>query len=330
MLDLVLLASDLCELTADPDTSATGFVLESTQDPRRGASATLIIKDGTLIPHDFVVAGDAYAPIRFIEDFLGKRVLQAGPSEPVRISGFTTLPTAGSLFSIAKNKKEAEVCVAENAKTRASAPERSELAEGVIEMPLILKADVTGSIDAITHELAKIEHDRAVVRIIASGVGNVSENDVKTAIASGGTIIAFNTGTDAIARDLAERDHVTILSFSIIYELAEKVMALLEERAPAIISEKELGRAKVLKAFSGNAKKHVLGARYISGTLTLGDRLKLIRGDEEIARGSITNLQQARIDTKDIRTEGDFGIEIEVRETPVYGDEIIAFIAPKS
>lgn len=325
LLDLVLLASDLEELVADADASATGFVLESTQDPKRGASATLIVKDGTLTLSGFVVAGDAYAPIRFIEDFRGERTLQAGPSEPARISGFSKLPAAGSLFSIVKNKKEAEAAAAENAKSLAAPVEHDETAEGITLLPLIVKTDVTGSIDAIAHELAKITHERAAIRIIASGVGNVSENDVKTAMASGGTIIAFNTGTDAIARDLAERDHVTILSFSIIYELSEKVLKLLEERVPAVDSEKELGRAKVLKAFSGNAKKQVLGARYVSGVLTLGARMKLMRGDIEIARGSITNLQQARIDTKEIKVEGDFGIEIESREAAVYGDEIVAF-----
>ena len=325
LLDLVLLASDLEELTADMDATATGFVLESTQDSKRGASATLIVKDGTLTLDGFVVAGDAYAPIRFIEDFRGTRVAQVGPSEPARISGFSKLPAAGSLFSIVKNKKEAEAAAAEFSKTLAAPLEHGETAEGVTLLPLIVKTDVTGSIDAIAHELAKITHERALIRIIASGVGNVSENDVKTAMASGGTIIAFNTGTDAIARDLAERDHVAILSFSIIYELAENVQKLLEERVPAIDSEKELGRAKVLKAFSGNAKKHVLGARYVSGALTLGDRMKLMRGDTEIARGSITNLQQARIDTKEIKVEGDFGMEIESREAPVYGDEVVAF-----
>lgn len=330
LLDLVLLAADLCDLDADPGASASGFVLESTMDPRRGASATLILKDGTLALDGFVVAGDAYAPIRFIEDFRGERVAQAGPSEPVRVSGFSKLPAAGSLFNIVKNKKEAEAAVLENAKSLAQTQERGEPAEGVAELPLIVKADVAGSIDAIAHELSKLKHERAAIRIIASGVGNVSEGDVKIAAASGGTIIAFNAGTDPIARDLADRDHVAILPFSIIYELAEKVTVLLEERAPAVAEERELGRAKVLKEFSGTAKKHVLGARYVSGVLTLGDRMKLVRGGVELARGSIANLQQARIDTKDIRSEGDFGAEIEVRETPAYGDEIVAFAAMES
>lgn len=326
LLDLVLLASDLAEMTADPEASATGFVLESTQDPKRGSGATLIIKNGTLTLDGFVVAGDAYAPIRFIEDFMGKRVASAGPSEPVRISGFSKLPAAGSLFSIVKNKKEAEALAMTQSKADIAPTEYRESASGdIVELPIIVKTDVAGSVDAITHELAKITHERARIRVIASGVGSVSENDVKTASASGGTIIAFNVGTDAVARDAAERDRVTILSFSIIYELAEKVATLLEERVPSVAAEKELGRAKVLKAFSSSAKKQVLGARHISGTLTLGDRVKLIRGDAELSRGSITNLQQARIDTQAINVEGDFGIEIESREPAVYGDELVAF-----
>ncbi len=330
LLDLVLLSADLAEITADPSVSASGFVLESTQDPKRGASATLIVKDGTLTINGCVVAGDAYAPIRFIEDFHGKRVERAGPSEPVRISGFSNLPTAGTLFSIAKNKKEAETSAEANAKELAITPERSAAIEGIVELPLIVKADVAGSVDAIVHELAKITHDSARIRIISSGVGSVSETDVKTACASGGVIIAFNVGTDAIAHDLAEREGIDILFFSIIYELSEKIRELFEARVPIIATEKELGRAMVLKAFSSGVKKQVLGARLISGVFTLRDRVKIIRKDAEIGRGSIGNLQQARADVKEIKTEGDFGVEIEARENAAYGDELVAFVVTES
>ena len=329
LLDLVLLASDLAELTADPEASAIGFVLESTQDPKRGASATLIVKDGTLAK-GFVVAGDAYAPIRFIEDFRGKRIQHSGPSEPAHISGFSKLPAAGSLFSIANSKKEAEALANKNAGALAAPAERGAAVEGIAELPLIVKADVAGSVDAIVHELAKITHERASVRIVSSGVGSVSETDVKTALASGGVIIGFNVGTDAIARDLAEREHVSIFPFSIIYELSAKVRELLEERVPTISVEKELGRAMVLKTFSSGTKKQVLGARHVSGALTVGDRVKIIRKGEEIARGSIKNLQQARADVKEIHTEGDFGTEIEARENAIYGDELVAFIITES
>ena len=330
LLDLVLLAADLAEMTADTSLPATGFVLESTQDPKRGASATLIIKDGTLTTEGFVVAGDTYAPIRFIEDFRGKRTVSAGPSEPARVSGFSKLPPSGALFSIAKNKKEAEALAAENAKTLAASPERSAPAEGIAELPLVVKADVAGSVDAIVHELAKITHERAVIRIISSGVGSVSENDIKIAHASLGTVIAFNVGTDTVARELAERDGVAILSFSIIYELSEKTAELLAARVPKISIENELGRATVLRTFSSSAKKQVLGARHVSGAFAVGARVKIVRQGAEVARGSIKNLQQARADVKEIRTEGDFGTEIEARENALPGDELIAFAVAES
>ena len=330
LLDLVLLAADLAEITADPEAPAEGFVLESTQDPKRGASATLIVKDGTLELGGFVVAGDAYAPIRFIEDFRGKRISRAGPSEPVRISGFSTLPTAGALFSIVKSKKDAEILVKENVKEFVAPQGRDAAVEGVVELPIVVKADVAGSVDAIVHELSKITHERASIRIVYSGVGSVSETDAKTAHASRGIIIAFNVGTDAIARDLAERDGITICSFSIIYELSAKVKELLESRVPIVSIEKELGRALVLKTFSSGAKKQVLGARYVSGILTLGNRVKILRKGEEVARGSIANLQQARADVKEIKTEGDFGTEIEARENAAYGDELVAFVVTES
>ena len=329
LLDLVLLAADMLEITADPEASATGFVLESTQDPKRGASATLIVRDGTLTFGGFVVAGDAFAPIRFIEDFLGKRVERAGPAEPVRISGFSTLPAAGSLFNIVKSKKEAEALCGKNA-LASTASAVAPTANGAVELPLVVKADVAGSIDAILHELAKISHERAALRILSSGVGSVSEGDVKTAHASGGTIIAFNVGTDTIANELAERDAVTILPFSVIYELSEKVAKLLAARAPSVVVEKELGRAVVVKPFSSSAKKQVLGARYTSGVLTVGDRLKIIRKDVEIARGSIANLQQARTDVKEIKTEGTFGTEIAARVDAAPNDELIAFVVSES
>lgn len=329
LLDLVLLTADLNELTADSAASATGFVLESTQDAKRGASATLIVKDGTLTKSTFVVAGDAFAPVRFIENFLGERVENAGASEPVRISGFSKLPTAGALFSIVASKKEAEAVCATNT-SGATTHAQSNSNGDTTELPIVIKADVAGSVDAIVHELAKISHERASVRIVASGVGNVSENDVKVATATGGTIIAFNVGTDAIARDLAERDQVDIFTFTIIYELSEKVSSMLTATAPVVDVEQELGRAKVVKVFSSSSKKQVMGASHVSGVLTLGDRVKILRGEEEIGRGSIGNLQQARSDVKEINVEGTFGTEIEAKVDAAAGDELVAFVLKKS
>ena len=327
LLDLVLLAADLIELSADSKAPAEGFVLEASQDPKRGAAATLIIKDGTLSVGNFVVAGGAYAPARFIEDFRGARVESAGPAEPARIAGFSSLPAAGALFTIAKSKKEAEARAKQG---ESQSVERAATVEGTTELPLLIKADVAGSLDAIRHELAKVTHERATIRFVAESVGAVGENDVKTAKAAGATIIAFNTGVEAAARDLALREAVPVESFTIIYKLSERVEELLRDKAPLIAVEEELGRAKVVATFSTSSKKQVIGANLLSGTFALGQMVKLVRAGEELARGKVANLQQARADVKEIRTEGGFGIEIEAKEDAKPSDELIAFVVRES
>lgn len=324
LLDLVLLTADLAELTGDATLPATGFVLESSQDPKRGVAATLIIKDGTLKTGTFAVAGNSFAPVRFIENFLGKRITEGNSSQPVSISGWNSLPAAGTLFRMVDSKKEAEKAIAENAK--ASTPRAREgVEEGKVALPLIIKADVTGSIEAIAHELAKITHERAVIQIIGEGVGAVSEGDVKTAQSGEATIVAFHVGTESTARDLAERTGVAIESFTIIYELEERVQELLNARAPKVRVEETLGEAKVLKIFNGSSGKQVLGARLDSGAIKLGDSVRLSRRGLDLGTGKVSNLQQARADVKEIRTEGEFGAQIETKAELANGDTITVF-----
>lgn len=325
LLDLVLLTADLAELTADPDAQADGFILESSQDPKRGLSATLIIKNGTLSTGQFVIAGNAIAPVRFIEDFKNTRIDKALPSQPVRISGWSDLPPAGTPFVTADTKKEAEKLAEAQAQGAGQSYALTEAGEGTVELPLILKTDVTGSLEAIKHELRKITHERVGIRIVSEGIGAVSEGDVKSAVASGATIIAFSVGTDSTARDLAERSNVTIDSFTIIYELFERVQALVNERAPQITVEETLGEAKVLKAFSVAGTKHVLGARWDSGALTIGDLIKVDRRGIALGTGKLTNLQVARADVKDIHTEGEFGLQVETKADIAAGDTLTAY-----
>lgn len=327
LLDLVLLTADLAELTADESIPGSGFILESSQDPRQGLSATLIVKDGTLLVGSFAVAGEAFAPVRFIENFAGKRITEGTPSQPVRVSGWNTLPPAGTPWTSVKTKKEAEAVVeAANIAARA-AINASVVADedGRVVLPLILKADVTGSIEAIKHELAKINHERVSVRILSSGIGAVSEGDVKSAVASGGTIIAFTVGVDQAARELAERSGISIESFTIIYDLGKRVAELVAERAPIVASDETLGEAKILKIFSSGNTKQVMGARLNSGAFALGGQVKIMRAGEEAGRGKILNLQIARVDQQEIRVEGEFGLQIESRAEAMPGDELIAF-----
>lgn len=325
LLDLVLLTADLAELTADPEAPTEGFVLESSQDPKRGMSATLIIKNGTLKTGSFVVAGTSIAPVRFIEDFKNARITEALPSQPVRISGFTELPPAGTPFQVTDNRKDAEK-IAQAAIPAATATYAlTEAAEGNVELPIILKADVTGSLEGIKHELRKIAHERVGIRVLSESIGAVSEGDVKSALASGAAIIAFTVGTDTMARDLAERSGITIESFSIIYELVERVKELVQERAPQITVEEILGQAKVLKAFSVAGSKHVLGARWESGLLTVGALVKIDRRGVPLGNGKLTNLQVARSDVQEIKMEGEFGLQVEAKTDISAGDTLTAF-----
>ncbi len=325
LLDLVLLTADLAELTADPDASAEGFVLESSQDPKRGMSATLIMKNGTLTTGSFVVAGSALAPVRFIEDFTNTRIPAALPSQPVRISGFTELPLSGMPFSVTNNRKEAEKLTAAASTPAATGYLLSETSEGKVELPLVLKADVTGSLEAIKHELRKIEHERVSIRILSESIGAVSEGDIKSALSSGAVVVAFTVGTDSTARELAERSNVPIKSFSIIYELVEEVEKLVEDRAPQITVEKVLGEAKVLKTFSVTGNKHVLGAKWVSGVLTPLDLIKIDRRGIPLGNGKLTNLQVARSDVSEIKMEGEFGLQVETKADIAAGDTLVAY-----
>jgi len=326
LLDLVLLTSDLAELTADPSVPATGFVLESSQDPRQGVSATLIIKNGTLATGMAAVAGSALAPVRFLEDFKGSRLKEAGPSEPVAVSGWNMLPAAGDIFTSYTSKKEAEKAVA----TPVARVVAGANVDGKATLPVYIKADVSGSIEAITTLLEKLSHERISVRIIGTGIGAVSEGDVKAAAAAGGVIVGFHVSVETLARDLAERMQVPIETYDIIYELEKRINDLLTERAPRMKAEVTAGEAKVLKVFSMNGAKQVLGARHVSGQLTVGDQVKIVRRDIELGRGRLLNLQVAKADVKEIHVEGEFGLQVESKTEIAGGDMLVAFTITES
>ncbi|MES2994792.1 MAG: translation initiation factor IF-2 [Patescibacteria group bacterium] len=329
LLDLVLLTADLAELTYDSEASASGFVLESSQDPKQGQTATLILKEGMLATGSVVIAGPAFAPVRFIENFTGKRIDSAKAAQPVRISGWSALPAAGTQFTVVANKKEAEKLVAMIEAGPAKVRDEA-MPDGTALFPLIVKADVSGSIEAIKHELAKVSHERVIIRIVSEGIGAVSEGDVKTAMAGGAHIVAFNVGTDSSARDLAERSAVAIDTFSIIYDLKERIEELVKEKAPRISVEEIIGEAKVLKAFNTAGNKQVLGAKWVSGTLPLGVSVKIDRRGLPIGTAKLVNLQVARMDVKEIHVEGEFGLQLESKYEAAPGDTLFAFKVTES
>lgn len=322
LLDLVILAADIAGLEGDPALPATGQIIDGKIDPKRGSTATLIVKNGTLRSGMFIVAGTAMAPVRIMEDFTGKTLKEASLSMPVGIVGFSRTPAAGATFVTVKTKKEAEALV-EAAEARAvrRTSERSTLPT----VPVLIKADMLGTLDAIEHELDKFTSDRILVRVIDATVGAISANDVQNVSATKDAIIVgFNVPVERQARDLAERLGVEIETFSIIYELSEWLEQALKNRTPQMEEEVATGKVKLLKHFSSQKNLHVLGGRIEEGHIKAKQRVHILRRDIEIGKGVIKNLQQMKSDVQRI-DEGEFGMQLETRTEIAPGDYLIPY-----
>ncbi len=322
LLDLVVLTADLAELTTDAAAPATGQIIEGKLDPKRGNTATLLIQNGTLTTGTFVVSGTSFAPVRIMENFLGKPLKEAPTSTPVGIVGFTSIPKVGAPFFVVKTKKEAEAAIAEA--TLGITPKERNVSP-LPTIPILIKADVLGTIDAIEHELSKFASDRIAVRVIGTGVGDITSNDIQNVSATKDSIIVgFNVKVERPAAELAERLGVEIDTFSIIYELSEWLNTALVNRTPKKEEVVVTGKIKILKHFSSQKYVHVLGGRMEDGHVKLQQRVKVLRRDIEIGKGIIRNLQQQKSDVQKI-DEGEFGMQLETKAEIAPGDHLECF-----
>ncbi len=321
LLDLVILAADLIELNGDVSAPAVGQVIEGEVDPKRGNTATLLIKDGTLKSGMFVVAGHSFAPVRIMEDYLGKSVKEASLSTPVGLVGFNTIPPVGSSFYTVKTKKEAEAAIAKKDQPAIISHERSLLPI----VPILIKAGTLGAIDAIEHELSKFSSERITVRVIGSGVGDITANDVQNVSATKNSIIVgFTVKVERQAIDLAERLGVEINTFDIIYELSDWLNTALKNRTPKMEEVVVTGKVKILKNFSIQKNTYVLGGRVEEGQIKMQQRVRITRRDIEIGKGTIKNLQQYKSDVQKV-DEGEFGMQLETKTEVAPGDYLEPF-----
>jgi len=324
LLDLVILTADLAELTGDTSVPAVGKVLEGKMDAKRGNTATLLITNGTLKSGQYVVTGDVYSPVRIMEDFQGKAVKEASLSTPVGIVGFSDIPAVGGTFITVANKKEAEAIISANKaahETTKTPTKRSNLPT----IPILIKADVLGTLDAIEHELEKFESDRIIVRVIDKGVGDISVSDVQNVSATEDAIIVgFNVKVERPAKDLADRLGVEIDTFNIIYELSEWLETALKSRTPKKEEEIVTGSVKILKHFSVQKNIHVLGGRVEEGVIKMNQRVNILRRDIPIGKGTIKNLQQMKSDVQQVN-EGEFGMQLETKAEIAPGDHLKPF-----
>jgi translation initiation factor IF-2 len=348
LLDLILLMAELAEFTGDTTKAAEGIVIETKLDTKKGISATLIIKDGTLARGAYIVAGDAWTPVRIMENFLGKPIEIASFGSPVQIIGWTKLPEVGSLFYAVHSKKEAEAeavkYASELAATKAAitknvvvkvannGPVKTVATNGVVggenvivekaQLPVILKTDTVGSLEGIEHEIKKIHHDTVEVKLIQKGIGPISEIDIKGALgAVGAIVLGFNVKTDSAALNLADRSGITVKNFTIIYKLSEYLIELANERAPKP-TEEIRGTANILKIFGRQRDRQVVGGKVESGAIKVGEIVTIRRRGAEIGTGKIRNLQQMKADTNTVTEGKEFGTQIESKIELAAGDTI--------
>lgn len=320
LLDLIILASDIAELQGDVQAPALGTIIEAHIDTKRGTTATMIVTNGTLKNGDFVVSGTVFAPVRMMENFAGKSITTAGLSEPVLIIGFTGVPVVGGTFVTVGSKKEAEKMILENTAVHSQTVKFTK--SDLPFVPLLIKADVLGTIDAIVHELETFASDRLLVRVIDASVGDITSADVQNVSATPNAIIVgFNVKADRMALELAERLNVEIETFTIIYELSTWLQTALINRTPKKEEQVVSGKAKILKEFSTQKNTHVLGGRMEEGVLKLKQTVRVIRRELEIGTGIITNLQQTKMDTSSV-SDGEFGMQIITKIDLAPGDYI--------
>lgn len=329
LIDMILLVSDLQEFTGDPTVEASGVIIEANCEPKRGISATSIIKNGTLKTGMFVSCGVSIVPTRIMENFLGKSVKEITFSSPVSLFGFDVIPEVGSVFKSFKTKKEAENYVATrkegvDANTKNKNNDMDQCRKIV---PLIIKTDVSGSFEAIEKEINKINNEELSFKIISSGVGAINESDLKRAsINKDGIILGFNTKFDKGARDLNESLKVNVKTFDIIYKLTDWLKEIFEERRPRTETLEITGVLKILKSFGSTKNKKVVGGKIISGKMTSTSEVRIMRRDFEMGTGKITELQHNKIKEKEVEEGNECGVLVESKIDIAPGDTLEAFV----
>ena len=333
LLDLIIVVAEVEGLTGNASLPAEGWVIEAHRDQKRGIAATLIITNGTLLSGMSVRAGRAVAPVRIMENFAGKSIKHAGLSSPVSITGFDELPIAGEPFQSYKSRRDAESARSaaqtnEKAGARIAPGVSTDAADGTFRIPIVVRADTTGSLEAIEHEVRRIGDEHAQVKIVLSGIGDISENDIKAASSSFGTqtvVVGFNVNVDAPALERARQHGIRIERFDVIYKLVEKLEEILRESAPKRSVEEVTGSAKVVRQFSTQKNLHVVGGTVAEGYIERNGSVRVSRRGTIIGTGKIKNIQSHKENVDRVETGGEFGAQIEAVFEITQGDTLQGF-----
>ena len=324
LLEMILLTAEICELKANPKRNARGVVIEAQLDKGRGSVATVLVQKGTLKVGQPIACGSCYGKVRAMIDDKGRRVKEAGPSTPVEILGLNNVPNAGEIFVCTDSEKEAKSFadtfisegrekMLEETKSRMSLDDLfTQIQSGnVKELPIIVKADVQGSVEAVKQSLVKLSNEEVVVKVIHGGVGAINESDVSLASASNAIIIGFNVRPDATAKATAEREGVDVRLYKVIYNAIEDVQAAMKGMLDPIFEEKVLGHAEVRQIFKASGVGNIAGSYVLDGVFQRGCKVRISREGEQIFEGDLASLKRFKDDVKEVKAGYECGLVFE-------------------
>ena len=340
LLDMILLVAEVEELKANHDAPASGTVIESRLDPGRGPTVTIVVLRGTLRTGDALVAGAHWGRVRAMHDFLGHRLKQATPGEPVEVLGFDSLPDAGEPVRAVSNDREARHLANQRAirlKTEALARrmgvpvslenvfERAQEAGQAVQLNLVIKADVAGSLEALQDQIAKLSTSEVALNVLHTGVGGISNSDVMLAQASGAVIIGFNVRPLPDANLLAVHEGVEIRTYTVIYKVTEELRAAMEGMLEPEEVEASLGMAEVRQTFRASRIGTIAGSHVVQGKITRNASIRLVREGTIVYDGALASLKRFKDDVREVEEGFECGIVLENFQDVKEGDVLEAY-----
>ena len=337
LLELLALETEILELKANPKTRAKATVIESRLDKGLGPIATILVQKGTLRIGDSFVCGQSHGKVKALFNERNVRIKSAGPSDPVQVLGFERIPQAGDRFAVVQDEKNARKLAEGLDRThreiqRQMIYSRSldtisrEIKEGAIKsLPLIIKADVDGSIEALIDALSKIPSKEVKVDVVHKGVGIITESDILLASASGAIVIGFNVSKNTNANLVAKQEGVEVRLYNVIYDAVNEIRLALEGLLEPEIVEETLGRAEILQVFKISRRGSIAGCRVVNGKITRNDRARVIRDDSVVFQGAITSLKHLQNDVKEMPEGKECGIGMQGMKDFLEGDLIVTY-----
>ncbi|MEE0713827.1 MAG: translation initiation factor IF-2, partial [Blautia sp.] len=316
-----------------------GLVIEAELDKGKGPVATILVQKGTLRVGDFIAAGACSGKVRAMIDDKGRKVKEAGPSTPVEILGLSDVPNAGEILVVTENDKEAKNFAAtfvsenknrllEETKAKMSLDDLfSQIQAGNLkELPLIVKADVQGSVEAVKQSLVKLSNEEVVVKVIHGGVGAINESDVTLASASNAIIIGFNVRPDATAKSVAEQEGVDLRLYRVIYQAIEDVEAAMKGMLDPVFEEKVIGHAEVRQIFKASGVGNIAGSYVLDGVFQRNCKVRISREGEQIFEGELASLKRFKDDVKEVKAGYECGLVFEDFNDIKEEDRVEAYI----